>query len=68
VGRRILWPQQKVLRHPSGGECHTRTAIAEVIDHRPFLDHARRVMQRQYAASCTDIEIARYRGNGRTGD
>src|SRR5262249_20838044 len=68
VGRRILWPQQKILGHPAGGECHTRSAIAEIIDYRPFLDNARRVMQRQYAASRTDIETPRDRGNGRTGD
>ena len=68
VGRRILRPQQKVLRHPTRGECHTRAAIAEVVDHRPFLDDARRVMQRQHTASGADIEIFRDRGNGRTGD
>ena len=67
-GGRVLGSQDKVVGLPAGGEGHAGAAVGQVVDDRPFLGDAGRMVERRDDAARADADRLRDGGGGGPGD
>ena len=66
--RRVLWPQDKVIRLPARGKPDARAPTGEVVDHRPFLGNAGRVVERGHTRARAHTDVAGHSGDSSARD
>ena len=67
-GRRVLRAQHEIVRLPAGGHGDAAAPIGQVVDDRPFLGDAGRVVEGADARPCADRDVLRDRRHRRPGD